>query len=91
MFRRYSPDLWDVCTVPSCFVLSYLILSYLILSRAVLSRFVLYCALPCFEADEDMRTAHAALWGASGPYQFAAADTLEQLAAFFADQSRQAA
>lgn len=40
---------------------------------------------------EDMRTRHAGLWGAQGPYQFAAADTLEQLAAFFADQSRQAA
>jgi len=51
LFRRYSLDLWNVCPVPSCFVLSYLILSYLILSRAVLSRFVLYCALPCFEAD----------------------------------------
>ncbi|MFM7376882.1 MAG: hypothetical protein ACKO1O_01925 [Erythrobacter sp.] len=35
---------------------------------------------------EDMRTRHAGLWGAAGPYQFAAADTLEQLAAFFASQ-----
>jgi len=35
---------------------------------------------------EDMRTRHAVLWGASGPYQFAAADTLERLAAFFASQ-----
>jgi len=33
---------------------------------------------------EDMRTAHAALWGAQGPYQFSAAGTLELLAAFFA-------
>ena len=37
--------------VPCHPVLYCLILSYLILSRAVLSRFVLYCALPCFEAD----------------------------------------
>ena len=35
---------------------------------------------------EDMRTRHASLWGASGPYQFAAADTLASLAAFFASQ-----
>ena len=35
---------------------------------------------------EDMRTRHADLWGAGGPYQFAAADTLARLAAFFADQ-----
>lgn len=33
---------------------------------------------------EDMRTAHAGLWGAAGPYQFSAAATLESLAAFFA-------
>lgn len=35
---------------------------------------------------EDMRTAHAALWGAEGPYQFSAAATRESLAAFFAGQ-----
>jgi hypothetical protein len=35
---------------------------------------------------EDMHTRHAGLWGMEGPYQFAAADTLESLAAFFADQ-----
>lgn len=35
---------------------------------------------------EDMRTRHASLWGASGPYQVAAADTLASLAAFFASQ-----
>jgi hypothetical protein len=35
---------------------------------------------------EDMRTRHAGLWGAQGPYQFAAADTLAHLAAFFASQ-----
>jgi hypothetical protein len=35
---------------------------------------------------EDMRTRHADLWGAGGPYQFAAADTLGRLAAFFASQ-----
>lgn len=40
---------------------------------------------------EDMRTAHAALWGVDGPYQFSAADTLEHLAAFFADQRKAAA
>lgn len=33
---------------------------------------------------EDMRTRHAALWGAAGPYQFDAAATLDRLAAFFA-------
>ena len=33
----------------------------------------------------------AALWGASGPYQFAAADTLDRLAAFFASQRAGAA
>jgi hypothetical protein len=33
---------------------------------------------------EDMRTRHAALWGAAGPYQFDAATTLGRLAAFFA-------
>ncbi|WP_197426248.1 hypothetical protein [Erythrobacter sp. CCH5-A1] len=37
---------------------------------------------------EDMRTRHAGLWGAEGPYQFAAAETLEHLAAFFAGQRR---
>lgn len=35
---------------------------------------------------EDMRTRHAALWGADGPYQFSAATTREALAAFFAVQ-----
>ena len=35
---------------------------------------------------EDMRTRHAALWGASGPYQFSAAATLDRLAAFFASE-----
>lgn len=40
---------------------------------------------------EDMRTRHAALWGAQGPYQFTAADTLENLAAFFAAQRGAAA
>jgi hypothetical protein len=40
---------------------------------------------------EDMRTAHAALWGAEGPYQFSAAATLDHLAAFFAGQRRDAA
>jgi hypothetical protein len=33
---------------------------------------------------EDMRTRHAELWGAQGPYQFDAATTLDRLAAFFA-------
>lgn len=40
---------------------------------------------------EDMRTAHAALWGAQGPYQFSAAATLGSLAAFFAGERRAAA
>jgi hypothetical protein len=40
---------------------------------------------------EDMRTAHAGLWDAAGPYQFAADDTLDQLAAFFASQRGSAA
>ena len=35
---------------------------------------------------EDMRTRHAALWGASGPYQFDAATTLARLAAFVAGE-----
>lgn len=35
---------------------------------------------------EDMRTRHAALWGAEGPYQFSAAATLDRLAAFFASE-----
>ncbi|MFM7350471.1 MAG: hypothetical protein ACKO01_13470 [Erythrobacter sp.] len=35
---------------------------------------------------EDMRTRHAALWGAEGPYQFGAAATLDALEAFFASQ-----
>ncbi len=39
---------------------------------------------------EDMRTRHAALWGAEGPYQFSAAATLDALATFFASE-RQAA
>ena len=34
---------------------------------------------------EDMRTRHAALWGARGPYQCDAATTLDRLAAFHAD------
>ncbi len=37
---------------------------------------------------EDMRTRHAALWGAQGPYQFDAAATLESLAAFFLGQQQ---
>jgi hypothetical protein len=40
---------------------------------------------------EDMRTRHAALWGAEGSYQFTAADTLDSLAAFFVHQRRLAA
>jgi hypothetical protein len=35
---------------------------------------------------EDMRTRHAALWGAEGPYQFSAAATLDRLTAFFASE-----
>lgn len=35
---------------------------------------------------EDMRTRHAALWGAEGPYQFSAAATLNRLADFFASE-----
>ncbi|RNJ63957.1 MAG: hypothetical protein EDM03_06320 [Porphyrobacter sp. IPPAS B-1204] len=35
---------------------------------------------------EDMRTRHAGLWGAEGPYQFSAAATLDQLAAFYASE-----
>lgn len=35
---------------------------------------------------EDMRTRHAALWGAKGRYQFDAATTLDHLAAFFAHE-----
>lgn len=35
---------------------------------------------------EDMRTRHAGLWGAQGPYQFSAAATLDRLAAFFASE-----
>ncbi len=34
---------------------------------------------------EDMRTRHAELWGATGPYQFSARATLERLKTFFAD------
>ncbi|MBU7578928.1 MAG: hypothetical protein KAF27_00425 [Porphyrobacter sp.] len=37
---------------------------------------------------EDMRTRHAALWGAAGPYQFSAAQTLAALTAFFDSQRR---
>ena len=33
---------------------------------------------------EDMRTRHADLWGAEGPYQFSANGTLDSLKAFFA-------
>lgn len=40
---------------------------------------------------EDMRTRHAALWGAQGPYQFDAAATLDSLAAFFAQQQGRSA
>ncbi len=36
--------------------------------------------------SEDMRTRHAALWGAEGPYQFSAAATLDLLAAFYASE-----
>lgn len=39
---------------------------------------------------EDMRTRHAALWGATGPYQYDAAATLDRLAAFHADESAMA-
>lgn len=35
---------------------------------------------------EDMRTRHAALWGAEGPYQFGATATLDRLAAFYASE-----
>lgn len=35
---------------------------------------------------EDMRTRHAVLWGAEGPYQFSAAATLDRLASFFASE-----
>lgn len=37
---------------------------------------------------EDMRTCHAGLWGAQGPYQFSAAATLDQLASFYDSQRR---
>ena len=39
---------------------------------------------------EDMRTRHAALWGAEGSYQFSAAATLDRLAAFFASERQPA-
>ncbi|MEM7688939.1 MAG: hypothetical protein AAF291_07935 [Pseudomonadota bacterium] len=35
---------------------------------------------------EDMRTRHADLWGARGPYQFSAEATLDSLAAFVAEE-----
>lgn len=35
---------------------------------------------------EDMHTRHAALWGATGPYQYDAAATLDRVAAFYADE-----
>ncbi len=35
---------------------------------------------------EDMRTRHADLWGAEGPYQFGAAATLDRLAVFYVDE-----
>lgn len=40
---------------------------------------------------EDMRTAHAGLWGGEGAYQFSAADTLESLARFYTGQRERAA
>lgn len=40
---------------------------------------------------EDMRTAHAGLWGADGPYQFSADATRESLAAFYAAERGRAA
>jgi hypothetical protein len=40
---------------------------------------------------EDMRTRHAELWGAAGPYQFSAAATLDALAAFFTSERAPAA
>jgi hypothetical protein len=37
-----------------------------------------------------MRTRHAALWGAEGPYKFSAAATLDRLADFFASERQPA-
>ncbi len=48
-------------------------------------------ATPARLHREDMRTRHAGLWGAEGPYQFTAAETLDALAAFFASQRGEAA
>lgn len=39
---------------------------------------------------EDMRTRHSDLWGNDGPYQFGAAATLDQLAAFFSSEMQPA-
>lgn len=69
--------------------LTHLHLAATPLSAATIHRHLTGRAMPETAAAlhrEDMRTRHAALWGAEGPYQFDAAATLAALGAFFAGQ-----
>lgn len=94
-YQYYAIDrLWQDIGIAYAAGLSHLHLAPEPLEAAAIHQRLLGRPMPDSPARlhrEDMRTAHAALWGASGPYQFAAADTLGQLAAFFASQRAGAA
>lgn len=87
-YQYYAIDrLWHDIGIALDAGLSHLHLAPEPLTAAAIHAHLLGRAMPETPARlhrEDMRTHHAGLWGAEGPYQFDAATTLDRLAAFFA-------
>ena len=89
-YQYYPIDrLWQDTGIALEAGLSHLHLVAEPITAAAIHRALTGHAMPATTARlhrEDMRTRHAALWGAEGPYQFSAAATLDRLTAFFASE-----
>jgi hypothetical protein len=89
-YQYYPVDrLWQDIGIALEAGLSHLHLASEPLTTSVIHERLTGRAMPETQAAlhrEDMRTRHAALWGASGPYQFDAATTLDRLADYFAGE-----
>ena len=89
-YQYYPIDrLWQDIGIALDAGLSHLHLAAAPLTAAAIHARLIGRAMPETPARlhrEDMRTRHAGLWGADGPYQFSAAATLDHLAAFYASE-----